>query len=96
MTYVYPLLLQYYRQRKYLMLTAFLQSCNGEGDSVMMSKQENGKEEYFTAEEIRHLKLAVALALGSEDIEVMPITKTILNELYEKLDRIYHTREVRR
>jgi hypothetical protein len=33
--------------------------------------------------DIRYLKVAIALALGSDDIRDMPKTKTALNELYQ-------------
>ncbi len=35
----------------------------------------------FTPEDVRHFKVAITLALGSEDIREMPKTKTALNEL---------------
>jgi hypothetical protein len=44
---------------------AFLQNCNGEGDCIMMMREEERKE-WFTAAEIRYLKVAIALALGSD------------------------------
>jgi hypothetical protein len=42
----------------------------------------------FTPEDIRYLKVAIALALGSDDILEMPKTKTALNELYHKIERM--------
>jgi hypothetical protein len=40
----------------------------------------------FTPKDIRYLKVAIALALGSDDIREMPKTKTALNELYHKIE----------
>lgn len=51
------------------------------------------KEEQFTLEDIRYLKVAIALALGSDDIGEMPKTKEALHVLYEKIERIYHTED---
>ena len=45
----------------------------------------------FTPEDIRYLKVAIALALGSDDIREMPKTKTALNELYHKIERVEGT-----
>jgi hypothetical protein len=42
----------------------------------------------LTPEDIRYLKVAIALALGSEDIREMPKTKTALNELYHKIEQM--------
>jgi hypothetical protein len=42
----------------------------------------------FTPENIRYLKVAIALALGSDDIREMPKTKMALNELYHKIERM--------
>jgi uncharacterized sporulation protein YeaH/YhbH (DUF444 family) len=51
---------------------------------IMMSKE----SEQFTPEDIRYLKVAIALALGSYDILEMQKTKTTLNELYHKIERM--------
>jgi hypothetical protein len=56
----------------------------GTSDNLMMTV-----EEKLTAEDIRYLKVAIALALGSDDIRNMPKTKDALNELYAKLERLY-------
>jgi hypothetical protein len=48
-------------------------------------------EEKLSAEYIRYLKVAIALAIGSDDIHEMPQTKLALKELYHKLDRMYKT-----
>lgn len=57
----------------------------GTSDSLMMT---TNAEEKLTAEDIRYLKVAIALALGSDDILEMPKTKDALNELYLKVERI--------
>jgi hypothetical protein len=57
----------------------------GTSDSLMMVAE----NEKLTAEDIRYLKVAIALALGSDDIRNMPKTKDALNELYAKLERLY-------
>jgi hypothetical protein len=49
-----------------------------------MSKE----SEQFTLEDIRDLKVAIALALGSDDIREMPKSKLALNELYHKIERM--------
>lgn len=67
-------------------LQALFQDRNGKGDCMMMTV-----EEKLTAEDIRYLKVAIGLALGSPDIEEMPKTKAALNELYDKIERIYHS-----
>lgn len=41
----------------------------------------------------RYLKIAISLALGSDDIRNMPKAKAALNELYDKIERIYHTED---
>jgi hypothetical protein len=51
----------------------------------MMALEDNVK---FTPEDIRYLKVAIALALGSDDILEMQKTKTALNELYHKIERM--------
>jgi hypothetical protein len=51
----------------------------------MMAHEDNVK---FTPEDIRYLKVAIALALGSYDILEMQKTKTTLNELYHKIERM--------
>jgi hypothetical protein len=58
----------------------------GASDSLMMAT-----EEKLTLEDIRYLKVAIALALGSPDIVDMAKTKRALNELYDKIERIYQT-----
>jgi hypothetical protein len=50
----------------------------------MMTQEDNVK---FTPEDIRYLKVAIALALGSDDIREMPKSKLALNELYHKIER---------
>jgi hypothetical protein len=42
----------------------------------------------FTPEDIRYLKVAIALALGSDDIRELPKSKLALNELYHKIERM--------
>ena len=46
------------------------------------------KEEYFSEEDLRYLKVGISLALTSEDIRETPKTKVALNELYAKLERM--------
>jgi hypothetical protein len=62
-----------------------------------MSKQQQRRQqkEYFTftEEDLRFIQVAIALAVGNEDIREMPRTKIALYVLSEKVDRIYH-REV--
>jgi hypothetical protein len=59
----------------------------------MMSKESESESEQFTPKEIRYLKVAIALALGSDDIREMPKTKMALNELYRKIERMEGTEE---
>jgi hypothetical protein len=47
----------------------------------------------FTPEGLRYLKVAIALALGSEDIRDMPKTKTALDILYHKIEQMEGTEE---
>ena len=49
-------------------------------------------EEKITAEDLRYLKVAIALALGSADILDMPKTKDALNELYYKIERLHRVK----
>jgi len=39
-------------------------------------------------EDFRYLKVAISLALTSDDIREMPKTKAALNELYAKIERM--------
>ena len=50
-------------------------------------------KEYFNAEDLRYLRVAIALAIGSPDSVNMPKTRDALHVLCEKVERIYH-REV--
>jgi hypothetical protein len=50
----------------------------------MMSQE----KEQLTPEDIRYLKVAIALAVGSDDIRNMPKTKAALDELYYKIERM--------
>jgi hypothetical protein len=47
-------------------------------------------EERLTAEDLRYLKVAIALAFGNPDLKEMPKTRAALEVLYEKIERIYH------
>lgn len=64
-------------------LQAFLQNSNGARNSIVMTA-----EERLTAEDIRYLKVAIALALGSPDVDEMSKTKTELNKLYHRIERM--------
>jgi hypothetical protein len=46
------------------------------------------EEKSFSPEDLRYLRIAIALALGSDDIREMPKTKVALNELYAKIERM--------
>jgi hypothetical protein len=51
---------------------------------MISEKKENEK---FTAEDLRYLKVAIALALGLDDIREMPKTKVAIHGLYEKIEK---------
>jgi hypothetical protein len=57
----------------------------------MMSEQQRQRErnEYFTDEDLRFIQVAIALALGNQDIFDMPKTKIALDGLSDKVERIY-------
>jgi hypothetical protein len=42
----------------------------------------------FTPEDIRYIKVAIALALGSPDIDEMSKTRAELNALYYRIERM--------
>lgn len=48
------------------------------------------ENEKLTAADVRYLKVAIGLALGSPDIVDMPKTKAALNDLYDKIERMYN------
>jgi hypothetical protein len=56
---------------------------NRRGNCKMMAQEKI----QFTPEDVRYLKVAIALALGSDDIREMPKSKLTLNELYHKIER---------
>jgi hypothetical protein len=58
----------------------------------MMSKE--SESEQFTPEDLRYLKVAIALALGLDDILEMQKTKTALNEIYHEIERMQGTEEL--
>jgi hypothetical protein len=56
---------------------------------MMTEKEEKEPCEEFTPEELRHLKVAISLALTDPlDIDEMPKTKEALHELYHKIERM--------
>jgi hypothetical protein len=48
------------------------------------------QKEHFTAEDLRYIQVAIALAIGNPDIREMPKTKIALDVLSEKVDRIHY------
>jgi hypothetical protein len=63
------------------------------GLALTSNTKERKSEPEQTLENVRYLKIAISLALGSDDIRDMPKTKAALNELYNKIERIYHTED---
>ena len=57
---------------------------------MISEKNENQK---FTSEDFRYLKVAIELALGSDDIREMPKTKVELHGLYEKIIKMEGSEE---
>lgn len=55
---------------------------------TVKEKEHVTSDDVLTDEDIRYLKVAIALALGSPDIDDMPKTKVALNELYHKIERM--------
>lgn len=57
---------------------------------MMVNEKEhvtNTNDDVLTDEDIHYLNVAIALALGSPDIDDMPKMKVALDSLYEKIER---------